>query len=137
MNIPELFLNQARMDFGIFVEDMIQRIYENFVGILWKAEIQVASQPKANRLIPLIEKGIFPRNKYWVLAKMEMTWPWDRFENDKPLGSGRREDLPRFQDHIATEKKELQIKIRSNPKEKERAKNRGVTCRVENMPDMM
>ena len=35
---------------------------------------------------------------------MEMTWPWDRFENDKPLGSGRREDLPRFQDHIATEK---------------------------------
>jgi hypothetical protein len=41
---------------------------------------------------------------------MEMTWPWDRFENDKPLGSGRREDLPRFQDHIATEK-ELQIKI--------------------------
>jgi hypothetical protein len=57
---------------------------------------------------------------------MEMTWPWDRFENDKPLGSGRREDLPRFQDHIATEK-ELQIKIRRNPKEKERAKNQGVT----------
>ena len=33
-----------------------------------------------------------------------MTWPWDRFESDKPLGSGRRENLPRFQDHIATEK---------------------------------
>jgi hypothetical protein len=35
---------------------------------------------------------------------MEMTWPWEIFGSDKPLGSGRREDLPRFQDHIATEK---------------------------------
>ena len=35
---------------------------------------------------------------------MEMTWPRDRFENDKLLGSGKRENLPRFQDHIATEK---------------------------------
>jgi hypothetical protein len=57
---------------------------------------------------------------------MEMTWSWDRFGSDKPLGSGRRADLPRFQDHITT-KKELQLKIRRNPKEKERAKNRGVT----------
>ena len=49
---------------------------------------------------------------------MEMTWPWDRFENDKALGSGRREDLPRFQDHIATEK-ELQIKkFKENQKKK-------------------
>ena len=35
---------------------------------------------------------------------MEMTWPWESFGSDKPLGSGRREDLPRFQDHVATEK---------------------------------
>ena len=39
MNIPELFLNWARMGFGIFVEDMIQRIYENFVGIFGNTEI--------------------------------------------------------------------------------------------------
>ena len=75
MNIPELFLNQARKVFDIFEEDMIQRIYENFVGIFGMTEIQVASQPRANRVIPLIEKGIFPRNKYWGWAKMEMTWP--------------------------------------------------------------
>ena len=56
---------------------------------------------------------------------MEMAWPWDRFEKDKPLGSGRRADLPRFQDHIATEKG-TPNKIQRNPKEKERAKNRGV-----------
>ena len=57
---------------------------------------------------------------------MEMTWHWERFESDKPLGRGRRDDLPRFQDHRATEK-EFQIKVQRNPKEKERAKNRGVT----------
>ena len=105
---------------------MIQIIYENYLGIFGMMEMWIASQPRADRVIPLIEKGIFPINKCWSWAKMEMTWPWDIFENAKPLGSGRREDLPRFQDHIATEK-ELQIKIRRNPKEKERAKNRGVT----------
>ena len=44
------------MGFDIFVEYMIPRIYENFVGILWKTEVLVASQPRANRVIPLIEK---------------------------------------------------------------------------------
>ena len=48
------------MDFGIFVEYMIQRIYENFVGILGMTEIYVASQPRANRVIPLIEKRNIP-----------------------------------------------------------------------------
>ena len=64
----------------------------------------------AYRVIPFIETGIFPINKYWSWAKMEMTWHWEIFEDDKPLGRRRRDDLPRFQDHIATEK-ELQIKI--------------------------
>jgi len=39
MNIPELFLNYARKGFDIFEEDMIQRIYENFLGILGMTEM--------------------------------------------------------------------------------------------------
>jgi hypothetical protein len=41
-------------------EYMIQRIYENYLGIFGMKEIWVASQPRADRAIPLIEKGIFP-----------------------------------------------------------------------------
>ena len=114
------------MGFDILVEDMIQRIYENFVGILWKAEIQIASQPRENRVIPLIEKGIFPRNKDWGWARMEMTCSWEIFESDEPLGIRRKDDLPRFQVHRTTPK-ENQSKNQRNPKEKERAKNWGVT----------
>jgi len=57
---------------------------------------------------------------------MEMYWSWERFQSDKSLGRGMRDDLPRFQDHRATQT-EIQIKIQGNPKEKERAKNHGVT----------
>ena len=39
MNIPELFLNKARKVFDIFEIDMIQRIYENFLGILGMTEM--------------------------------------------------------------------------------------------------
>ena len=46
--------------FAIFEEDMTQTIYENYLGILGVIEIQVASQPRANWVIPLIEKSIFP-----------------------------------------------------------------------------
>ena len=46
--------------FSIFEKDMTQEIYENYLGILGVREIQVASQPRAKRIIPLIEKGIFP-----------------------------------------------------------------------------
>ena len=39
MNIFELFLNKARNVFDIFDEDMIQNIYENFLGIFGITEI--------------------------------------------------------------------------------------------------
>ena len=42
--------------FAIFEEAMIQTIYENYLGILGVMEIKVASQPRANWVIPLIEK---------------------------------------------------------------------------------
>ena len=42
--------------FAIFEIDMTQTIYENYLGILGVMEIKVASQPRANWVIPLIEK---------------------------------------------------------------------------------
>ena len=39
MNIVELFLNYARKVFDIFDEDMIEKIYENFLGISGITEI--------------------------------------------------------------------------------------------------
>ena len=57
--------------FAIFEKDMTQTIYENYLGILGVMEIKVASQPRADRVIPLIEKGIFPRKEYWGWSKME------------------------------------------------------------------
>ena len=42
--------------FAIFEKDMTQTIYENYLGILAVLEIKVASQPRADRVIPLIEK---------------------------------------------------------------------------------
>ena len=39
MNVVELFLNYARKVFDIFDEDMIQTIYENFLGIFGVTEI--------------------------------------------------------------------------------------------------
>ena len=48
-------------------------------------EMWVASQPRANRVIPLIEKGIFQGKEYWDWSKMEMTWSWDGLEVGKPL----------------------------------------------------
>ena len=42
--------------FAIFEQDMTQTIYENYSGILGVIEIWVASQPRANMIIPLSEK---------------------------------------------------------------------------------
>ena len=44
---------------------MSQRIYENYLGIFGMMEMWVASQLRANRVIPLIEKGIFPGKEFW------------------------------------------------------------------------
>jgi hypothetical protein len=59
----------ARKDFDIFEDYMIQRIYGNNLGIFGKMEIWVASQPKADMVIPLIEKGILPRKRLLGLAQ--------------------------------------------------------------------
>ena len=42
--------------FAISEEDITQKIYENYLGILGVTEIQVASQPRVLRVIPLSEK---------------------------------------------------------------------------------
>ena len=42
--------------FAIFEKYMSQTIYENYFGILGVMEIKVASQPRANWVIPLIKK---------------------------------------------------------------------------------
>ena len=48
--------NMAMKSFAIFDQDMTQKIYENYLGILGVMEIKVASQPRAIWVIPLIEK---------------------------------------------------------------------------------
>ena len=50
--------------FVIFEKDITQTIYDNYLGILGVMEIKVASQPREDRVIPLIEKGIFPRKTF-------------------------------------------------------------------------
>ena len=40
--------------FAIFDKYMTQKIYENSLGILGVMEIKVASQPRADKVIPLI-----------------------------------------------------------------------------------
>ena len=40
--------------FAMFKKDMTQKIYENNLEILGVMEIKVASQPRADRVIPLI-----------------------------------------------------------------------------------
>ena len=47
----------------IFEEDMTQTIYKNYLGIFGWTEIWVATQPRTDRVIPLIGNGIFLREK--------------------------------------------------------------------------
>ena len=80
-------MNMARKDFDISEEDMTQTIYGNYLGIFGMMEMWVASQPRANRVIPLIEKKEYSQGKdYWDWFKMEMTRSWDGLEVGKPLG---------------------------------------------------
>ena len=53
----------ARKDFNISGECMTQPIYENYLGIFRMIEMWVTSQPRTDRVIPLIEKGIFLRKR--------------------------------------------------------------------------
>jgi hypothetical protein len=68
-NIGGIFLNMERKGFDISEEDMTQTIYENYLGIFRVMEIWVDSQPRAGRVIPLIEKGIFPRKRILGLVQ--------------------------------------------------------------------
>ena len=61
----------TRKGFAIFEGDMTQTIYENYLGIFGMIEMWVASQPRADRVIPLIEKGIFPRKRILGLVQDE------------------------------------------------------------------
>jgi hypothetical protein len=51
------------------VENMIQTIYENYLGILGMVERWVASQLRANRVIPLIEKRNIPKKEILRLVQ--------------------------------------------------------------------
>ena len=46
--------------FAIFEEDMTQTIYRNYLGIIGWTKIWVASQPRADKVIPLIGKRNIP-----------------------------------------------------------------------------
>ena len=51
-----IILGLEQESLGIFEQYMTQRNYENYLGIFGWTEIQVASQPRADWVIPLIEK---------------------------------------------------------------------------------
>src|SRR3989337_4315208 len=105
----------ARKGFDIFVEDLTQTIYENYLGIFGMMEMWVASQPRANRFIPLIEKGIFPRKRILGLVKegndKVLGWfrGWQATREEKLKG-----DPSGLQNHHTTEKQN-----RTKIKEKE------------------
>jgi hypothetical protein len=113
---------------------MSQRIYENYLGILGMMEMWVASQPKANRVIPLIEKGIFPRKRILGLV---------HDGNDKVLGWFRgwqatREEESRVIPPGFKTSKPQTIKSKPKSKEKEMGKIQGVTTlpRVDEIPSL-
>mgnify|MGYP005832161663 CR=1 FL=1 len=62
-NFWRIILGLGQESLGIFEQHMTQRNYENYLGIFGWTEILVASQPRPDRVIPLIEKGIFPRKR--------------------------------------------------------------------------
>ena len=67
--------------FATFQQDMTQTIYENYLGILGVREIQVASQPRAKSIIPLIEKEYSQEKEYWDLGQdgngKVQDWIWE------------------------------------------------------------
>ena len=112
--------------FAIFEKYMTQKIYENYVGILGVMGIKVASQPRADRVIPLMKKEFFLEKNFRVWSRSEVTWSWQGLENDEPLGRVNEDDFPGDK---ATEplQKEKQIKNQIDPKKKKRAKIQAVT----------
>ena len=118
MNYLSMMENMAMKYFAIFEEDMTQTIYENYLGILGVMEIQVASKPKANWVIPLIEKGIFPRK---IILGFGPKWKWQGLgmEMGMTSHSGKKEEVIFFSFQTTKpRKKRTQAKISENQKKK-------------------
>ena len=58
-----IILGLGQESLGIFEQYMTQRNYENYLGIFGWTEIQVALQPRADKVIPSIEKRNIPEKK--------------------------------------------------------------------------
>ena len=58
---------------GIFELYMTQRNYENYLGIIGWTEIWVASQPRADRVIPLMKKEYSLEKEFGVWSRSEVT----------------------------------------------------------------
>ena len=66
-----------------------------YLGIFGVTGIYVASQPRADRVIPLIEKKEYSLEKeIRVWSSSGVTWSWQGFENDEPLGREKEDDFP-------------------------------------------
>ena len=72
-NIGELFLNMEMKSFAIFDQDMTQTIYENYLGIFGWTDIQVASQPRADGVIPSQKKEFSLEKDFRIWSRSEVT----------------------------------------------------------------
>ena len=73
-----------------------------------------------------MKKEFSLEKNFRVWSRSEVTWSWQGFENDEPLGRGNEDDFPGGK---ATEplQKEKQSKNQINQKKKKRAKIQAVT----------
>jgi hypothetical protein len=69
MNIGGIFFIMARKDFDISEEYLTQTIYGNYLGIFGMMKVWVASQPRADRVIPLIRKMNIPEKRILGLVQ--------------------------------------------------------------------
>ena len=119
-------MNMAIKYFAIFEKDMTQTIYENYLGNLGVMEIKVASQPRADRVIPLMKKEFSLEKEFRVWSRSEVTWSWQGFVNDDPLGRGNEDDFPGGK-ATGPLQEEKQSKNQINQKKKKRAKIQALT----------
>ena len=73
-----------------------------------------------------MKKEFSLEKEFRVWSRSEVTWSWQGFENDEPLGRGNEDDFPGGK---ATEplQKEKQSKNQINQKKRKRAKSQAVT----------
>ena len=121
-------MNMARKGFDIFEEDMAQTIYGNYLGIFGMMEIWVASQPRADRVIPLKKKEYSQEKEYWDWLKMDMKRSWNGFRG----WQATREEKSRVILPGSKTTKPRKSKTRPKSKEKEMGKIQGVTHHLTN-----